>query len=181
MKGVVFTSFIEWTEERWSFEMSDKVITAADLPNGGAYTAVGTYDYNEILTLFGALSEASGEPFADLVVDFGRDLFGRLHTAHPWVDDGVEHLFDLLERLEEHIHVEVKKLYPEAELPRFESERDGDRSMTMIYSSHRPLGALAVGLIQGASDVYGLPVTIDSTDLPADDGYRVRFVVRAAA
>lgn len=181
MKGVIFTSFVEWTEERWSFELSDRMIRAANLPNDGAFTSVGTYDHDHLLRMVVALSEITEESVPDLVVSFGHDLFGRLHRTHPWVDDGVEHLFDLLERLEEHIHVEVRKLYPDAELPRFESTRDGDASITMLYSSMRPLAALAIGLIHGASEVYGVPVAVESEDLDADEGYRVLLTVRATA
>ena len=45
MKGVIFTEFLEMVESHFSPEMADRIITAARLPSGGAYTAVGTYDH----------------------------------------------------------------------------------------------------------------------------------------
>ncbi|MBA1333177.1 heme transporter CcmB, partial [Candidatus Endoriftia persephone str. Guaymas] len=44
MKGIVFSKFIEFVEERFSPEMADDIIESSDLPSGGAYTSVGTYD-----------------------------------------------------------------------------------------------------------------------------------------
>jgi len=44
MKGIIFTEFLEMVEDRFSPEIADRIIEAADLPSGGAYTAIGTYD-----------------------------------------------------------------------------------------------------------------------------------------
>lgn len=42
MKGVVFTAFLEMVASQFSEDMVDDIIDAAQLPSGGAYTAVGT-------------------------------------------------------------------------------------------------------------------------------------------
>ena len=34
-----------------SSDIADKIIVESDLPSGGAYTTVGTYDHEELLTL----------------------------------------------------------------------------------------------------------------------------------
>ena len=55
MKGVVFTEFVEMVEARFGLPMLDRIIEAAQLPSGGAYSAVGTYDHGEMVQLVGAL------------------------------------------------------------------------------------------------------------------------------
>jgi hypothetical protein len=76
------------------------------------------------------------------------------------------------------IHVEVLKLYPDAELPSFRVEQRGDDTMTLTYRSNRHMSPLAVGLIEGAAAHYGRRVHIDQTAQP--DG-AVLFHVRHEA
>jgi hypothetical protein len=53
IKGIVFVEFIEMVDNQFSLEMSERLIEMTDLPSKGVYTSVGTYDFNEMLTLFG--------------------------------------------------------------------------------------------------------------------------------
>ena len=77
MKGIVFCEFVEMMEQEFSPEVADEVISGVQLESGGAYTAVGTYDHHEMLTLVTNLSEKTGMSVPDLVDAFGRYLFGR--------------------------------------------------------------------------------------------------------
>lgn len=51
MKDIVFTGFLDMVEALFTPEVADHMLTAATVPSGGAYTAVGTYDYHEIIQL----------------------------------------------------------------------------------------------------------------------------------
>ena len=51
MKGIVFTEFLDTVEVLFTPEVADHMFTAAAVPSGGAYTAIGTYDYREIIQL----------------------------------------------------------------------------------------------------------------------------------
>ena len=51
MKGIIFTSFLDLVEEKFGMEMLEEVISSANLPNKGAYTAVGTYDHAELVQM----------------------------------------------------------------------------------------------------------------------------------
>ena len=77
MKGVVFTEFLEMVEEKFGDEMVDDIINDSDLSTNGAYTAIGTYPHNEIITLVVNLSKYSKIPVPDLVHVFGKHLFSR--------------------------------------------------------------------------------------------------------
>jgi len=60
MKGIVFNEFIEMVEDKFGEDMVDDIIDESDLPSGGAYTTVGTYDHGELVTMVVKLSEFQG-------------------------------------------------------------------------------------------------------------------------
>jgi hypothetical protein len=177
MKGIVFTEFLEMVEARFSPSLADQIITAANLPSGGAYTAVGTYDQGEMWSLVIELGKASGIPVPQLMQDFGERLFHRLAVGYPGFFQGVAATFDFLQSLETVVHGEVRKLYPDAELPRFDvSERSADR-MVMVYRSTRHFADLAQGLLRGCAAHFGERFDIAREDLPTDRGSAARFTL----
>ena len=175
MKGIVFTEFLEMVEEKFSPAVVDDIIAACDLPSGGSYTAVGTYEHDEIVQLVGALSRLTGQPVPDLLRAFGRHLFGRFAAIYPQFFRGVHSAFAFLMNIETHIHAEVKKLYPDAELPSFECHLPGADRMEMVYRSSRPFAALAEGLITGCAEHFAEHISIDSESLSGDGNCAVRF------
>ena len=174
MKGVVFVEFLEMVEAEFSPEMADDIIEECDLPSGGAYTSVGTYHHGEIVSLVAALSRRTGIPAPDLTRAFGEYLFERFHFHHAEFFDGITDSLDFLERIEDVIHVQVRKLYANAELPRFEIDRPDRDRLRMIYRSNRHMGDLAEGLIRQCVAHFGTPVAIARHDLD-EQGGQVRF------
>ncbi len=59
MKGIGCREFIDFVEESIGPEVVDEMIDACDLESGGAYTAVGTYDYREMLALLNNILDLS--------------------------------------------------------------------------------------------------------------------------
>jgi hypothetical protein len=177
MKGVVFTEFIEMVESHFSPEMADRIITAARLPSGGAYTAVGAYDHGEMWSLAVELSKASNIPVPQLMRSYGNYLFGRFTAMHPRFFQDTRSTFDFLQTLEGVIHVEVRKLYPEAEMPHFEVLDRTDNRLVLLYESPRHFGDLAEGLMHACAVHFGETIDIAREALPADTGSRERFVL----
>ncbi len=181
MKGIVFTEFIALVEDKFGLEVADTVLGACPLDSGGAYTAVGTYDHGEILQLVSKLSDVTGVDVPTLVETFGQHLFGTLATAHPSFLQEVGGTFDFLERIDNHIHVEVRKLYPDAELPTFKFRRDGDDRFEMAYRSSRPFAHLAVGLIRGCAGHFGEDIDIEHIDESGGVGNAATFILNRKA
>jgi hypothetical protein len=175
MKGVVFTEFLEMVEDRFSPEIADHIIEASDLPSGGAYTSIGTYDHTEMVQLVTQLSAATGTTVPVLIHAFGKYLFGRFVVLYPQVFEGVGSAYSLLERIDDTIHVEVLKLYPDAELPRFECVTPEPGRLTMIYRSRRGFADLAAGLIDGCIEHFGETIDVQREDLSGGQGTCVRF------
>lgn len=175
MKGVVFTEFLEMVEDKFSPELADRIVNACDLPSGGVYTAVGTYHHDEIVQLVVKLSEETKVAVPDLLRVFGQHMFGRFHAGYPQFFAGITDALTFLEGVEGYIHVEVRKLYPDAELPSFKYERPSPDRMVMTYSSARPFGPLAEGLISACIDHYGGGIEVSSSDVSGGHGTSVRF------
>lgn len=181
MKGVVFTEFLEMVEQEFSPDMVDHIIDEAELPSGGVYTSVGTYDHTEIVALVSHLSKAAGMSVPQLLHAFGRHLFGRFVEGFPHFFEGQNDAFGFLAQVEDYIHVEVKKLYPDAELPSVLASSSSPDRMTIVYRSDRAMAELAHGLIEGCIEHFGEAMKIDITDLSNDAGRHVRFELARAA
>lgn len=177
MKGMVFTEFLEFVERQFGEDMVDDVIEAADVPSGGAYTSVGTYSHGEMVALVVALAEKTGAPAEALVRDFGEALSETFAREFPDFFRRAGNLFDFLTSIEDHIHVEVRKLYPDAELPTFTVESRTPARLVIVYRSPRKMGHLSEGLIIGSARQYDVDVRVRSEHLEAGDGLAVRFVI----
>jgi hypothetical protein len=183
MKGLIFTEFLEMVEAKFSPDMLDRILETADLPSGGAYTAVGTYDHAEMVELVTCLSRETGISAHDLVRAFGTYLFERFHQTFPMYFEGVRSTFDFLRHVQDYIHVEVCKLYPDAELPSFAHETPAPDRFVLVYRSSRPFSVLAEGLIKGCIAHFGEPIDLAVEDLSGGKETSARFLLskRAAA
>lgn len=177
MKGVVFTEFLDFVGDRYGANAVDDIIDASDLPSGGAYTSVGTYSHAEMVQLCTALAEHTGEPAPELVRDFGAHLSCSFARDHHRFFERSSNFFDFLESIEGHIHVEVRKLYPDAELPSFTTELRTPTQLVMQYRSPRRMGDLAEGLIVGTARRFGVEARVQTSLIEGGDGQAVRFVV----
>lgn len=176
MKGVVFTEFLELVEDKFGYEMVDHIIAEAAPSNNGAYTSVGTYPFAELAAMLGALSNKTGLPPNDLLIVFGQHLFKVFFASYGHFFERINDPFDFLQNIESHIHVEVKKLYPDAELPTIACTKEDDKTLFLHYLSKRRLHALAHGLIQSTMEHFNTNATIKS-ELVNEDGSEVKFVI----
>lgn len=180
MKGLVFTTFYSHCEEAWGADLLDDVIEDADLPNKGAYTSVGTYPFEDMGALVTALARRTGQPLPQLLEGFGRFCFAR------WVSYVPEHfadkdLFDILAGIDAFHELEVRKLYPDAELPSFKVESRDDHTLVLRYFSCKPLADLAAGVIDGAAAHLGETVRIKHWPVTDGTEAHVRFEVTRLA
>jgi hypothetical protein len=178
MKGIVFTEFLEMVERKFSPEVADSIIDGAKLPSGGAYASVGTYDHNEMIKLVSCLSKESGISTTDLMRTFGLYMFERFYVLFPQYFNGINSSFRFLEQIESYIHVEVRKLYPEAELPTFDCDTSQPAMLRLTYRSTRPFASLAEGLIRGCVAHFGENVDIEVEDLSNGTGTSACFLVK---
>jgi len=177
MLGMIFTNLVEMIETEVSLEIADAILSEAELSTAGAYTAVGDYPFSDILTIVTSLSKKTNTPVNELIFSFGEYLFGKLIAAHKNMISVHASLIDVLAQLDSNIHVEVKKLYPNATLPSFTVLEKTVDSISLVYQSPRQLDTLAVGLISGGAKHFGIEVDMIRTAISTDP-YKVKIDVK---
>lgn len=178
MKGIVFSEFIEMVEDTFSPDLMDQIIDESNLDSGGAYTSVATYNYEEMVSLVSKLSEHTNIAIPDLLKAFGTHLMSRFTALYPSFFYNVNDCFGFLQTIENHVHVEVRKLYSDTELPTFETEMPDGNTLIMTYSSFRPFADLAEGLIKGAIEHFGENIHVEREDLSGGVGNNERFTLK---
>lgn len=175
MKGIVFTEFFEMVEQTFGYDMVDTLIETTELESGGVYTSIGTYDHSEIVNLVVNLSKQTKTDIEVLLHAFGRYLFDTFLKSYPVFFEKASNSFEFLSSIDDYIHVEVQKLYPDATLPKFSTDVQNGK-MTMIYISERSMSSLAQGLIEKTLEHYNEELPI-SKELLSKDGSKVKFVI----
>ncbi len=156
----MFTEFNDMVESQFSADMLDEIIVECELASDGAYTSVGTYDHHELIQMVSKLSEKTNIDADDLVYAFGLHLAKQFSVLFPSFFMSATNVFDFMRSLDSHIHVEVKKLYPDADLPKFTFDDSDPRCLIMEYQSSRGFATLAHGLMKGVIDYYQESITI---------------------
>lgn len=168
MKGTIFVELINMAEAAFGEETVDMVLDKADLDNGGAFSTVGNYPCSELVKIVLAFSENSGLSPEVLQMKFGHWMMAHFVLTYPQFFEDKSDAFAMLESIEAEIHVEVRKLYPEAELPTFTTERTAPNHLKMVYESPRPLSAFCHGMIEACLEHFNEEGSVSSEVNPAN-------------
>ncbi len=153
MKGIIFSIFNEMIEEKFGLAMWDRMIEETKPISKGVYTSGQTYNESELFSYVGFLSKITNKAGQELVRSFGSFMATKLPRIYP--EFYTKKTFkEFLKSIDSVIHVEVKKLYPGANLPSFSYEDPAPNKLIMIYKSPRKLCHLAEGLIAGSAQHY---------------------------
>jgi hypothetical protein len=162
MKGIIFNLVQEVVTESYGADTWDSLLDAAELD--GVYTSLGSYPDADLFALVGAASTALGVPPDQVVRTLGEGAIPLLATRFPEFFQPHAGTRSFLLTLNDIIHAEVRKLYPDADLPEFEFDNVGEDELTLTYRSARQLCALAEGFIVGTAGHYGETATIDQPE-----------------
>ncbi|MGB6269075.1 MAG: heme NO-binding domain-containing protein [Olleya sp.] len=176
MKGIVFTEFLELVEDKFGLEMVDNIISSSDLESEGIYTAVGTYSFSEMLQLLQHLSKHTAISIDNLLLVYGEHFFSVIENSYPGLLATYKDPIDMISSIENHIHVEVRKIYPDAELPTFEVVEKTENSLVMVYTSSRAMHHFGLGLMNKTFEHFDSTATIELEKIK-EDGTEVRFVI----
>ena len=177
MRGVIFTEMIEFVEEALGFEVADKMIEKAMLENHGAFSQGGNYPFDHMLKLLTALSEITGKTPNELLFIFGKHLFTTLVKLYGKNIKETGNSLDFIDSVEEYVHVEVKKLYPDADLPKFETVSKDEQQLQLVYKSNKKLEAFAHGLIEACGEYFNEPLDVKYETIH-DEPHEVKFTIK---
>ena len=176
MKGIVFTEFLELVEDKFGLEMVDNIISSSDLASNGVYTSVGTYSFSEMLQLLQNLSANTGLSIDNLLLVYAEHFFSVLEDSYPGLLATYNDPIEMISSIENHIHVEVRKIYLDAELPTFEVLEKTKDSLVMIYTSSRAMHHFGLGLMNKTFEHFNSTATIVLEKIK-DDGTEVKFII----
>lgn len=177
MKGVIFNLLEEFAVETFGAEFYEEILDEVDLITTEPFVGPGTYPDEDLLAIVAALVRKADMPLPQAVRTFGHWLFPRLAERVP--PEMLQHdsAKSFLQTVHDIIHVEVRKLYAEAQPPDFTYEDPGPDRLIIRYRSRRRMFDLMDGLLAGVADHYG--TTIDFERVLGDDGdtaiYDIRF------
>ena len=138
---------------------------------------MGTYEFSEMLQLLQHLSEKTNLSIDTLLLTYGEHFFQVLTSNYGSLISRYEDPIELLSSIENHIHVEVMKIYPEAELPTFEVLEKKEDMLIMIYRSSRAMHHFGLGLMNKTFEHFDSKCTIELEKIK-EDGTEVRFNIQ---
>ena len=177
MRGVIFTEMIEFVEEALGFEIADKMIENARLQNDGAFSQGGNYPFSDMVKLLDSLSKITGKEPNELLFIFGEHLFSVLVKLYGKDIKAAGGAIDFINSVEDYVHVEVKKLYPDADLPKFITEQIDENHIVLVYQSEKKLESFANGLISACGKYFNEPLDVNFETI-SQTPYKVRFLIK---
>lgn len=161
MKGIIFTTLNDMIVEKFGLEVWETLLQRVKLASGGIYTAGDTYPFEELQALVIEFAKMQKMDAPKLIEAYGLYMFPVLAKKYPIFLQGHKTLASFLKSIDQVIHVEVMKLYPDAELPSIKYEEQGSAKLALLYKSPRKLCFLAEGLIQGAAQYFKVKAKIN--------------------
>jgi len=169
VQGSIFTSFSDMVIDSLGMVAWTEILNQVDPESSGIDTSNKRYDDQELMDLVGAYCDKTNTPPADAVRAFGEYLFDCLYQSAPEKVKKINDLIEFLLIVDSVIHVEVKRLYPNAYLPGFNYEQTSNpNELVMIYTSKRKLCHLSEGLIYGAAKQFGCQIRLKHTQCMHD-------------
>jgi len=176
MKGIVFTEFLDLVEEKFGLEMVDAIISQSKLESKGVYTSIGTYSFSELLQLLQNLKIQTGISIDNLLLIYGEHFFSVIETNYKDLLSSYNDPIEMLASIENHIHVEVRKIYTDAELPTFIIKEKTKKTLILIYKSSRSMHHFGLGLMNKTFEHFNSKATIILEKIKKD-GTEVKFII----
>ena len=176
MKGIIFSEFLNLVEAKFGLETVDEIIEKSDLESEGIYTSIGTYSFSEMLQLLNHLSTKTNISIDDLLLVYAEHFFSVIEDSYPGLLASYKDPIEMISSIENHIHVEVRKIYPDAELPTFIVKEKNKDSLIMIYKSSRAMHHFGLGLMNKTFEYFNSKASIVLEKIK-ENGTEVRFII----
>lgn len=180
MKGVIFNVLEEFITEGWGAATYEGILARCPLHTKEPFIGPGTYPDADLVTIVGKTCETLGVAPTDALHAFGKFLFPRLAGRVPKFLEGHSHPRSFLKTIDAVIHVEVRKLFKGAETPHITYDETDERFL-VHYQSSRKVCALFTGLLAGAGEHFGVPITWEEQACMHHGAASCTFDVRFAA
>ncbi|NSY32519.1 hypothetical protein DS891_02705 [Pseudoalteromonas sp. JC28] len=160
MRGVIFRGLEELVVEAIGMQTWDELLEA-HAPEGRVYVSPTSYPDAELFALAQGVADKLNKPLTDVLAIFGQSLFGFLAEKHKGISSKFTSFEELVLSIDSVIHMEVKKLYDEPNLPSIAAIVKDDKTIVLEYCSNRKLCFCAEGLLYGAAQFYSRKLKIE--------------------
>lgn len=178
MQGTIFTAFSDMIIDKMGMEQWNELLEKTEPASQGIYTNGEQYEDSELVNMVVALSEKTGIEAEKLIQAFGQYLFTTLWENCPTDVSKIKTLREFLLQIDSVIHVEVKRVHPNAYLPKFEYEDGEGTDLIMYYTSKRKLCHASIGLIYGAAKQFDEEISIAHPECMHSGTDRCKLVIK---
>jgi len=151
MKGVIFNFFESFVDETYGMDNYESCVGEDDV-----FVGTESYDDEKFLSLFSKISNKLSISSSNLLREFGRFTIPRLLSKYEDIKI-YECPENVLLELNDVIHVEVKKMMPNSNPPKFVIHQENNK-MVVEYISERKLYNFVEGAFLGLADYFNCSV-----------------------
>ncbi|MBI2603907.1 MAG: heme NO-binding domain-containing protein [Deltaproteobacteria bacterium] len=163
MKGIIFNIIEEFIGENWGEEKYEEILGLCPLHTKEPFVGPGTYPDSDLISIVEKAAEILEISVPDVLRAAGKFMFPKLVEKFPQFIALHKHPKDFLVTIDSVIHVEVKKLYRDAETPRFQFTSPAPNKLAFDYQSKRKFCALVEGMLDGVAEHYKMPIQYHQT------------------
>lgn len=181
MRGIIFTTFTDFMEYEFGYDILDKILLERDYPNMGGFSSGANYGIEYLYHIVNDSSKYFNGGSEELLYLFGKYAFRSLvlrfrkiyQNKNPFLL--VDSAFDFIINLNDLHFEELYKLYPNAKFPRFDIVKENN-SIELVYSSPLQLHYLVKGLLQGCLDFFEDSSTVSM--IISEDNKKSTFYIK---
>jgi len=179
MKGIIFNLFESFITTTYSEDTYEEILEAADTGSVNPFEIVGPGSYpDEVFdAIIAKTAEITKKDVAEVLRALGRHSLPILTERYPQFFEDFKHPREFLKTASMIHQIEVRKLYQDAEVPKFFIDDQGGNNLTVTYKSRRHLCHLAEGLISGLGDYYQVPLDISQPECIQNGGKACKLVL----
>lgn len=170
MKGIIFNMLEQFIIETTDIDTYEEILDECQFSTAEPFIGPGTYPDADLMQIVGKTVEKLQIPLPDVLHAFGKWGFAKLAVKVPeWLTQ-FDHPKPFLMTVENIVHLEVRKLYQDAQPPHFTFEDPAPDQLIIHYVSGRHLYDLMDGLIDGVGEYFSVPIRFERNITRAKDG-----------
>lgn len=160
MKGIIFNLLEDFIEDSCGTGVYAEILAGCTLTTADPDLIVGpgTYPDSDFVAIIDCLVCRFEQDAGDVLRAFGKYAVPRLAERYPQFFVAHSTPREFLKSVGFIHHIEIKKLYKDADTPVFSVEDRGVGPLVMKYRSNRRLCHFVEGLVDGLAEQYHTPI-----------------------